>query len=324
MKTVFVTRRLPQPALDKLAQHAELHVNPDDRVLSRQELLAGVREVDALLPLLTDTIDAEVMDANPGLQIIANYAVGFNNVDVAAATARGIPVTNTPGVLTETTADLAWSLIMATARRIVESDKFLRSGQFEGWAPMMYLGIDVWGKTLGIVGMGQIGRAIARRAIGFQMKTIYHDVVPQPAEVEQTLNATYVDMETLLRESDFITLHVPLTPETTHLIDEAALNLMKSTAILVNSSRGPAIDEAALVKALKEGRIAGAGLDVFENEPALAPGLAELDNAVIVPHIGSASIETRTKMAMLAVDNIIARLTGQPLLTCVNPEVLGG
>jgi len=264
-----------------------------------------------------------VMDAAPKLKVISNYAVGYDNIDIPAARTRGVKVGNTPGVLTETTADLAWSLLMATARRLVASDQFLRAGKFTGWGPMMFLGVDVWGKTLGIVGMGQIGRAIARRAIGFQMKSIYHDVVRLPAEAEEALSATYVEMETLLRESDFITLHVPLTAETTHLIDAAALELMKDTAILINTSRGPAIDERALVRALQDGGIAGAGLDVFEQEPALAPGLAELDNVVIVPHIGSASIETRTKMAMLAVDNILARFAGEPLLTCVNPEVLG-
>jgi len=317
---VFVTRRLPQPALDRLEQHAEVVVNPEDRVLTREELLEGVHWCDALLPLLTDLIDARVMDENAGLRIIANCAVGYNNVNVAAATVRGIPVTNTPGVLTETTADLAWSLMMATARRIVEADNFLRNGQFEGWAPMMLLGLDIYGKTLGIIGMGQIGRAMARRALGFLMRTLYYDAAP--VQVEEWLQATPVDMETLLRESDFVTVHVPLTPETQHLIDETALGKMKDTAILINTSRGPVVDEAALVKALQEGVIAGAGLDVFEREPALAEGLAELDNVVIVPHIGSASVETRTKMALLAADNIIARITGQPLLTCVNPEVL--
>ena len=321
---VYVTRRIPDAGLNLILERTDARVNPHDRVLTRRELLREIRGVDGLVPLLTDPIDGAVMDAaGPQLKVIANYAGGFNNIDVAAATARKIPVTNTPGVLTETTADLAWTLLMAVARRIVESDRFTRAGKFKGWGPMMFLGHDVYGKTLGIVGFGRIGQAAARRAAGFGMKILAFDPRPDGSAADQ-LGAHLVDLPTLLRESDFITLHTLLTPETTHLIGETQLRSMKPTAIIVNTSRGPVIDENALVKALKSGWIGGAGLDVYEHEPKLAAGLNKQWNAVVVPHIASATIETRGKMAEIAAANLISALEGKRPPNIVNPEIYNG
>ncbi|MGE5606958.1 MAG: 2-hydroxyacid dehydrogenase [Bacteroidota bacterium] len=314
---VYVTREIPHPALDLLKSECLVEVNQEDRVLSKAELITKVRGRDGVLCLLTDTIDAEVLDAAQGVKIFANYAVGYNNIDVDAATARKIWVSNTPGVLTDTTADLAWALLFAVARRIVEADRFIREGKFNGWAPMMFLGQDITGKTVGIIGGGRIGAAFGKKAKGFDMKLLYYDVV-RNADFERETGATYVDKETLLKESDFISLHVPLLPETRHFIGALEFTQMKPTAILINTSRGPVVDELALVKALKEKRIYGAGLDVFEEEPKLAPGLAELENCVIVPHIASASIETRTKMGMMAVENILAVLRGKVPPNSVN------
>ncbi len=318
---VFVTRMLSQPALDKLEEVFEMRINPDDRVLTKEELIEGTKWCDVLLCLLTDTIDGELMDANPNLKGIANYAVGFNNIDVDAATERGIPVSNTPGVLTNTTADMAWALMFAVARRIVEADKFNRSGKFKGWGPMMLLGGDIYGKTLGVIGVGRIGAAVAKRAIGFNMKVLYTDVFHHE-ELEKTVGAKKVEMDELLKEADFVTVHVPLMPATTHLIGERELKMMKKTAYLINNSRGPVIDEKVLVKALKENWIAGAGLDVFEEEPKMAEGLAECENAVLTPHTASATVETRAGMAFLAVDNAIAMIEGRKPPQIVNPEVL--
>lgn len=323
-RKVYITRMLPQPAIDMLKERFDVEIYPEDRAIPREVLMEKVRGVDALLPLLTDRIDAEVMDAAGGsLRIIANYAVGYDNIDVEAATKRRIAVTNTPGVLTETTADLAWALMFAVARRIVESDRFTREGKFKGWGPMMFLGGDVYGKTLGVVGAGRIGTAVAMRAKGFNMRVLYTDVV-RNEKIEREVGARKVELEELLRESDFVTLHVPLTPSTHHLIGERELKMMKKTAYLINTSRGPVVDEKALVEALRSGEIAGAGLDVYENEPELTPGLAELDNVVLTPHIGSASVETRTRMATLAAENIIALFEGKRPPTIVNPEVLEG
>ncbi|NLN17727.1 MAG: D-glycerate dehydrogenase [Firmicutes bacterium] len=317
---VYVTRQIPDEGMKLLYEKFDVYVNPHDRVVTREELLRDVKGKDALLCLLTETIDAEVFEANPNLKIVANYAVGYNNIDVAEATKRGIPVSNTPGVLTDTTADFAWALLMAAARRVVEGDKFTREGRFVGWAPMLLLGHDVHHKTIGIVGFGRIGQAVAKRAMGFEMKILYYDVNQMP-EVARQYNAEYRELDDLLRESDFVTLHVDLNEHTHHLIDERALGLMKPNAYLINTARGPVVDEAALVKALRENRIAGAGLDVFEDEPALAPGLAELDNVVIAPHIASATKETRGAMARIAAENVIAALEGRKPPTIVNPEV---
>jgi len=319
---VFVTRRIPQVGLDLLQKECEVKVNPHERVLTRQELMDGVKEADGLLCLLTDTIDKEVMDANPKLKIISNYAVGYNNIDVEEATRRGIMVTNTPGVLTDTTADLTWAILMCVARRIVEADRFTRQGKFKQWSPMLFLGSDVHHSTLGIVGFGRIGRAVARRARGFEMKVLYTDVRRAPEKVEEELEAKFVFLDELLSSSDFVSLHAPLLPTTYHLIGEKELRRMKKTAFLINAARGPLVDEKALVRALKEGWIAGAALDVYENEPELTPGLAELDNVVLVPHIGSASTATREKMATMAATNLLAGLKGEVPPNLVNREVL--
>ena len=322
LQKVYITRMLPQQAIDLLREHYEVEVNLEDRVLSKRELLEQVKDKDAVLCLLTDTIDKEIFEAaGPGCKIFANYAVGYNNIDVTEATKRGIVITNTPGVLTDATADIAWALLFAAARRLVESDKYVREGRFKGWGPMLFLGRDITGKTLGVIGTGRIGSNFAKKAAGFDMKILYNDTAPN-SEFEKSTGASFADMEYLLKESDFISVHVPLLPSTRHLIGEKELHKMKRTAILINTSRGPVIDENALVKALKEGVIWGAGLDVFENEPELAPGLTELDNIVIVPHIASATIETRTKMAMMAAENIITVLSGRSAPNCVNPEVL--
>lgn len=323
MAKVFVTRRIPEAALDMLRnapEVAEVRVNPDARVLTREELFEGVKWCDCLLSQLTDTIDAELLDKNPNLKIVANYAVGFNNINVAEATKRNIPVSNTPDVLTDTTADLTFALMLSCARRMVESDKYMRAGKYESWDPLLLLGHDIHHKTIGIVGFGRIGYAVAKRAKGFDMRIIYTDMEDKPYAKE--LGAERVDMDTLLKESDFISLHPFLDPKSRHMIDEPQLKMMKKTAILINASRGPVINEKALVRALKEGWIGGAGLDVYEEEPKMAEGLAECENAVLVPHIGSATIDTRVAMGTLAASNILARLRGQKLPSCLNPEVL--
>ena len=320
-KRIFVTRRIPQPGLDLLTDF-DMSINPEDRVLSRDELIDNAKGKDAVLCLLTDPIDGQLMDAVPSVRIFANYAVGFDNIDLDAATQRKIAVTNTPGVLTGTTADMAWTLLMSAARRVVESDKFNRDGKYKGWGPMMFLGVDIHYKTLGIVGLGRIGQAVAWRSRGFDMKILYTDRKRVPFELEKMLRVTFVTLEELLRESDFVSLHVPLRRSTHHLIGKKQLEMMKKTAVLINTSRGPVVDEKALVEALKYKVIFAAGLDVYEHEPELAPGLAELDNAVIVPHIASASIDTRSKMATMAAGNIVAFFRGEKPPNILNPEVL--
>lgn len=319
---VYVTRELPPRVMEKLRTAAEIgqcRVNQHDRPVSTSELLDGTRWCDVLVSQLVDRVGSDVFDANPKLKLVANYGVGFDNVDVAEASRRKIPVSNTPSVLTETTADLAWALIMAVARRVVGADAFMRAGKYGGWAPMLFIGQDVHGKTLGIVGLGRIGYAMAKRAGGFNMRVLYNDVERKPYDKE--VEATYVDMETLLRESDFVTLHPFLDGGSRDLIGESQLKMMKRTAYLINTSRGPVVDEKALVKALQEGTIAGAGLDVYEREPEMEPELAKLENVVVVPHIASATIETRTAMGMIVVENTLAALRGERAPTCVNPEV---
>ncbi len=319
---VYVTRMIPEPAIELLRQYCQVEVNPDDRVLERSELLEKVKGMDAILPLLTDAIDDAVLEAaGPQCRIFANYAVGYNNIDVEAATRRGIIITNTPGVLDNATADLAWTLLFAASRRVVESDRYLREGRFKGWGPMLLLGRDITGKTLGIIGTGRIGTNFARKAVGFGMRILYNDIKPDP-NFEKETGGVFVDKDKLLAEADFVSLHVPLLPSTKHLISEKEFKQMKNTAVLINTSRGPVVDEKALIKALKEGDIWAAGLDVFENEPELEPGLAELDNVVIVPHIASATIETRTNMGLIAARNIVNVLSGKAPESCVNPEVL--
>ncbi len=326
MPKIFVTRALPQSAIQMLIDEfgpESVSVFPEDRVIHRDELLAGAKGVDALLPILTETIDTEVMDAaGPQLKIIANYAVGFNNIDVDAATQRKIPVTNTPGVLTETTADLTWALILGTARRISEGERYLRAGKWESWAPQLLLGDDIHEKTLGIFGLGRIGAAVARRAKGFNMRIIYTDTIRKDPALEEELGATFVDKPTLLAESDILTLHCPFLDETRHAFSSDEFSAMKPSAVFVNTTRGPVVDEAALVLALQTGQITAAGLDVFEEEPEIHPGLLKCENALLIPHLGSATKETRAKMAEIAATNVIARLKGETPPNCVNPEVL--
>jgi glyoxylate reductase len=308
---------LSPEALPLIPTDVTVDLNGHEQPLSRQELLTRLRGKDGLICQITDTIDDEVL-STPGLKVVSNIAVGYNNIDVAAAKRRGVTVTNTPDVLTETTADFAWALLMAAARRVVEADHYARSGQWTTWKWDLLWGADVFGKTLGILGFGRIGRAVARRALGFKMRVLYHDTNRFPADVERELNATYVDQATLLRESDFISLHVLLSAETRHLIGEQALRSMKKTAILVNAARGPIVDEAALARALSEKWIAAAGLDVFEEEPTIHPGLLPLTNVVMAPHIASASLDTRIAMSKLAVQNCVAVVEGKAPLTPVS------
>lgn len=332
--TVFVTRQLPESVMNRLSEVCDFRVGATEGELPREALLAGVREADALVCLLTDTVDHEVIAAGSKLRVIANVAVGYNNVDVAAAHERGIFVTNTPGVLTEATADLTWALILAVTRRVVESDAFLRAGKFTGWDFDMLLGSGLTGKTLGIAGYGRIGRAVARRATGFGMSVIYcgrddiayrddpqHNtaMVTRQAATGPLTQSARIDglaprratFNQLLEHSDIISLHVPLAATTKHLFNAVAFAKMKSSAYLINTARGPVIDEAALVRALQQGKIAGAGLDVFEHEPAITASLLEMPNVVLLPHIGSATRETRSAMAMLAVENAIDVLSGR-------------
>ncbi|HEX8219461.1 MAG TPA: D-glycerate dehydrogenase [Chloroflexia bacterium] len=328
---VLMTQRVPEAAIERLreaiGEDGTLDINPDpDLIWSKEELIEQLRANDynALYCLLTNPVDAEVLDAGPALKVVANMAVGYNNIQVDEATKRGIAVTNTPGVLTDTTADFAWTLLMASARRVVEADKFLRAGRFYGWGPLMMVGQDVYGKTLGVIGFGRIGRAVAKRATGFDMKVLYYDRYPADHDTEKALNARSASLEELLRESDYVSVHTDYNPETHHLIGQPELESMKRTAYLINTARGPIVDEAALAEALKNGTIAGAGLDVFENEPEVHPALLELDNAVLAPHIASASLDTRNAMALMAAENVIAALKGELPPNCVNPEVFKG
>ena len=319
---VLITYPLAEEAVRMARTRAQVDIHTQTTSLGRGDLMARLKGRQGLICLITDIIDDALLTACPDLRVVSNVAVGFNNVDVPAATRRGVVVTNTPDVLTDTTADFAWALLMATARRVVEADRYVRDGKWKEWDFGALLGADIHGKTLGIVGFGRIGRAMARRALGFHMRVLYQDAIPAAADAERELKASRVDLPTLLRESDFVTIHTPLIPETRHLINAPTLRAMKKTAYLVNASRGPVVDEAALVQALKEGWIAGAGLDVFENEPQVHPELMGLHNVVLAPHIASASHDTRIKMAMLAVENCLAVLEGKTPPTPVNPEVL--
>jgi len=316
-KKILISNVLPSEARAMIPAGYAVEYNDTDTALPKAELIRRLAGQDALICHIISTVDEEVLAGAPGLKVICNVAVGFNNIDVAACRKRGVLVTNTPDVLTETTADFAWALLMAAARRVVEADRFARSGQWTRWQWDLLWGNDVFAKTLGIIGFGRIGRAVARRASGFTMRVLYHDAVRADADAERALNATYTDQDTLLRESDFVSLHTLFIPETRHLINERTLRLMKKTAILVNAARGPIVDEAALVRALKEGWIAGAGLDVFEEEPKIHPGLLSLSNVTLAPHIASASLDTRLAMATLAVRNCLAVLEGKPAITPV-------
>jgi glyoxylate reductase len=318
---VLVTRRLPAEAMGRIEARCDMTLYDGEGAMPRDQLLSEVAQKAGAITLLTDRVDDEFLDAaGPELKIVANYAVGFDNIDVEACTRRGVLASNTPEVLTETTADIAFALMMAAARRIAEGDRFLRSRAPWIWGPLMMLGQDVHHATLGVVGFGRIGQALARRARGFSMRVIYYDMYRPSAEVEQELGAEYRDLEDLLRESDFVSLHTSLTPQTRHLINAERLALMKPTAVLVNTSRGPVIDEEALARALMQGQIFAAGLDVFEREPEVHPLLLECDNAVVIPHLGSATVTTRRAMADLAIDNLLAALEGRHPPTLLNPH----
>lgn len=320
MFKVFVTRKIPETGLQLLRKHFQVRVYAKDQVIPRKDLIRGVKWCDALLCLLTDKIDKEVIDANPRLQVISNVAVGFDNIDVKYATAKGIPVTNTPGVLTDAVAEHTFALMLAIARRIPESDRFTRAGKYQGWEPLLLLGTQLKGKTLGIVGLGKIGLGVAERARkGMGMKLVYYDVKRDP-RFEQQYQARYAPLSELLRTADFVSLHVPLLPSTRHFIGKKELTLMKKTAYLINTARGPIVDETALVVALKKKQIAGAALDVYEFEPKLSAGLAKLENVVLTPHTASATIEARSAMAELAAQNILNVLQGKEPLALVNPE----
>lgn len=320
---VLVTRPIMDEPTGVLRERCEATIHENEFGIPREELLRVVKGMDAVITMLTEKVDAEFLTAaGPQLKIVANHAVGFDNVNLTDCTASGVMATNTPDVLTETTADTAWALMMAAARRLGEGERFLRARKPWIWGPLMMLGQDVHHKTLGIVGFGRIGQAMARRAQGFGMRAIYYDVYRPPRHVEEQYATEYREFEDLLAEADFLTIHVALTPETRHLFGAEQFRKMKSTAVLVNSSRGPVIDEAALAAALKSGEIFGAGLDVFEKEPEVHEGLLELENVVIIPHLGSATIDTRNAMGMLAVENVFAAIDGRRPPTLLNPEVL--
>jgi len=311
---VFITARLPEEVLARIALEHSVEVHSEDIPIGRQKLLAGVEGKDGLLCTITDRIDLEVLERAPDLKIIANNGIGFDKIDIEAATRKAIPVTNTPGANADSVADLTFALILATARRLVAGDRMTRGAQFN----FHFLGWDVSGKTLGIVGFGSIGKAVARRAAGFDMKVTYFNSPRLEKYEEDRLGVTFAPLDQLLKDSDFVSLHVPLLPETHHLIGERELRMMKSSACLINTARGPIVDESSLVEALKMGRIRAAGLDVYENEPLLSQGLAELDNVVLLPHVGSATVETRTRMANMAADNLLAGLRGERPPNCLN------
>ncbi len=317
---IFVTRKIPKPGLDLLKKHHTLTIYPKQTPPTKQEIISGLQGKQGLLCLLTDPIDKEVILSNPQLKMIANYAVGYNNIDIQTATTQKIPVSNTPGVLTDATAELTWALIFSVARRIIEGDHFTRAHKFKGWAPLLMLGQELTGKTLGIIGAGRIGTAVALQSQGFNMKILYTN--PKPNQLLETqIHAKHVTLPTLLKESDVISIHVPLKDSTYHLISTEEFAIMKNTAILINTSRGPIVDENALAHALQHNEIFGAGLDVYEHEPQISKELLTLDNIVLQPHIGSATIETRTNMALLAAKNMLAGLDGKQPPNCVNPEL---
>ncbi len=325
---ILVTQKVPDPAYPLLEAIGDVEANMAEGVIwPYEELLRRGPAHDYIYSLLTDNIDARFLEAcaasNPRLKMVANMAVGYNNIDVEAATRLGIAVSNTPGVLSDTTADLAFALLMATARRIPEAERFLRAGKYKGWGPLLFCGAEVHRSTLGLIGAGRIGKIMAKRASGFEMKVLYYDVYRMSPEDEAAYHMTYMPMDEVLQTSDFVSIHTPYMPSTHHLISERELKLMKPTAILINTARGPIVDEKALVKALQAKTIAGAGLDVFENEPAVEPELLSMENVVLLPHIASASLQTRTLMATMASDNIVAHAQGKRPPNILNPEVLG-
>ncbi len=318
---VFLTRRLPDAVMDRLAGETDLSFHDEGRELSSEELVAAMRECVGVIPTVTNRIDAAVLNACPKLKVVANFGVGYNHIDVAAATARGILVTNTPDVLTAATADVALGLILATARRFSEGERIVREGRWTGWEPLQLLGSDVSGATLGLVGFGRIGQAVAHRARAFDMRILYWNRTRLEPGIELELGVDYRERDELLAEADIVSIHTAYTPETHHLIDAAALARMKPDAILVNTARGSIVDEKALVEALKKKQIAAAGLDVFEREPHVEAELLTLPNCVLLPHLGSATVGTRARMGLLALDNLLAALAGERPPNCVNPEV---
>jgi glyoxylate reductase len=325
---IFMTRKIPEAGLEILARAGEVHVAVEagNKKVPLEKIIDGVKDADVLVSLLTEPVDRKVLEAGSRLLGVANFAVGFNNVDVEAATELGLPVTNTPGVLTDTTADLAWALLMAVGRNIVAADRYMRAGRFRLWGPSLFLGGDISRggdgkpKVLGIIGFGRIGQAVFRRSRGFEMRVLAFDP-PLKEVIEKTNGVEYAELDQLLRESDFVTIHTDLNPSTHHLLNAEAFEKMKPTAYLINTSRGPVVDEAALVRALQAKTIGGAALDVFENEPEMSPGLGELDNVVVVPHIASASRDTRNRMATMCAENAVAHLKRERAPFCVNPEV---
>ncbi len=319
---VFVTRSIPEKGLRKIKKRYDTEVNPEPRRLEKEEMIDAVRDKEALLCTLTDMIDREIIESGKDLKVISNYAVGYDNIDVEAATEKGIAVTNTPGVLTDATAEMAWALMLAISRHLVEGDTFVRQDRFEGWDPTLLIGTELKGKTLGIVGMGNIGQAVAKRAVGFEMDILYHNRSRKP-EIEKTIGAKYLDLETLLEDSDFVSLHVPLTEETRGMIGKEELKIMKESAYLINTARGEVVDEDALVDALRRNEISGAGIDVYADEPYGANSdYYDLDNVVLAPHLGSASHKARNGMAEMAAENLIAVLEDGMPENIVNPEVL--
>ncbi|MGB9720900.1 MAG: 2-hydroxyacid dehydrogenase [bacterium] len=322
---ILITRKIPQSVYGLLQKYFHVAVFGEDGPIKKTELIRAVKDKMGLISLLTDNIDKEIIESAPLLRIIANYAAGYNNIDIAEATKRGIMVTNTPDVLTETTAELTFGMIIAVARRIAEAERFLRKGKFKGWAPMLFLGNDVHHKTIGIIGMGRIGRAVASRARGFGMQIFYYDRIRLSMKQEKILSLHYKPIDYILKNADFITIHTPLTKETYHLFSQREFNLMKKTAFIINTARGPIIDEKALIKALKNKKIAGCALDVFENEPKVSEELLKMDNALLLPHIGSATLETRTNMALVCAQNLITALIKNKIPpNLVNPEVIRG
>ncbi|MFZ7125146.1 MAG: 2-hydroxyacid dehydrogenase [Desulfobacterales bacterium] len=317
---VLISGKVPAAVLQRIRTRHEVDMHEDDHPIDRSELLLRVRDVAGLMPMITEKVDRELMEAARHLRIVANHGVGYDNIDVEAATDRGIWVTNTPGVLTDATADLAFALLLAAGRRIVEGDRRTREGRFEFWAPQHFLGREISGKVLGIIGAGRIGKALAQRAKGFRMTVLYHNRRRLDAGEEKRLGLGYATLPELLATCDYLSIHAPLTPETRHLIGPRELAMMKPTACLINTARGPVVDETALVEALRRRTIFAAALDVYEDEPRLSPGLAGLDNVILTPHIGSATVETRERMASLAADNLLAGLEGSMPPNCLNPQ----
>lgn len=314
---VYITYRIPEKPLEVLREKCEVLMNTKDRMLCKEELCKNLKGMDAVICMFSDRIDNGVIDCLEGVKVLANYAVGYNNIDFEYAASKGIAVTNTPGAVTSATAEMAVGLLFSTARRIVDSDRYTREGKFKAWTPTLFLGHDIAGKTLGVIGAGRIGTSFVKKVIGFDLKVLYHNR-KRDLEFERETGAVYVDKITLLKESDFVSLHVPLTTETKHMIGLNEFKMMKRNAIVINTSRGPVIDEKALVEALKSGYIWGAGLDVYENEPNIEPELFNLENVVLASHIGTATTETREKMAAMAVNNVLAVLCGEKPPNCIN------